>query len=87
MSKKLSFATVFLVWCAFAVSMLCINQVLWGSKLLVCITCASLGILLLVNPVYPKIFRNYWSERDCLKFIGIIALLEILVSFGIYFFL
>ena len=78
---------MFLVWCAFAASMLCINQMLWRSKLLACVTCASLGLLLLINPLYPKVFRKYLSERDCLKFIAILALLEIVTSFLIYFFL
>ena len=42
---------------------------------------ASLGVFLLIHPVWPGSLRVYWSEKKCRAFIRILAVSEIIFSF------
>ncbi|MBQ8216447.1 MAG: hypothetical protein IJZ91_00645 [Oscillospiraceae bacterium] len=79
--KNLSFSKVFWTWFALGLLFSLFNAYTFKSPLLHSVFMASLGVFLLIHPVWPGSLRVYWSEKKCRVFIRILAVFEIIFSF------
>lgn len=79
--KKITFSGVFCTWFALGLLFSLFNAYTFKSPLLHSFFMASLGIFLLIHPVWPGSLRVYWSEKKCRIFIRILAVFEIIFSF------
>jgi len=79
--RKPRFWTVFGVWFFLAVAAYTINSLTLQSALLQRCVMASLGVFLLVRPVWPQSFGVYYDEKTCKAMIRVCAAMEILSSF------
>lgn len=79
--KKPTFSGVLINWFCICVAAAIINAYTLQSRLLYSICSAGLGIYLLIWPVWPKNLGMYWQEDKCRKFIRILALIQIVLSF------
>lgn len=79
--KKPSFSGVLINWFCICVATAIINACTLQSWLLYSICSAGLGIYLLIWPVWPKSLGMYWPEDKCRRFIRILALIQIVLSF------
>lgn len=81
--KKLSFYQLLSTWLLIAVILLMVNGFMLKSSAIHSGILASLGIFLIIYPVYPTYLENRYSEKKCKCIIRIIALAEIIFSFCI----
>ena len=79
--KNLTFKRVFWIWFILDLAILFINGATLKSWFLASIVHATLGIFLLIIPVYPVKFKYVYGELKAKKIIRIIAVLQIIVSF------
>lgn len=79
--KNLSFSRLFWTWFAICMVLNFINGWFFKISLLHSIYTASIGVFLLIHPLWPKNLSYYWSEKKCRTFIRIIAAVQIALSF------
>lgn len=79
--KKLTFTTLLLNWFCISLVLHIINGYTLQSPFLYSLVRASLGIFLLIHPVWPRNLSAYWPEKKCRLFIRILAVVEIVFSF------
>ena len=82
MKKKITFWGLLGNWFVVTLILGLINMFLVKSSLLHNLILASLGIILLIHPVYPQNLENKWSAKKCRIFIRILAVIEIILSFA-----
>lgn len=83
MKRKMTFWGLLGNWFIVVLVLGLINMFLIKSPLLHNLMMASLGVILLISPVWPKEMEQKYSEEKCRLFIRIVAVLEILYSFSI----
>ncbi len=83
MKKKITFWKLLSNWFLIALVLGLVNVFLLKSSILNSLILASLGIILLIFPVYPLEMENKYTTKQCKIFIRIIAIIEILLSFAV----
>lgn len=82
MKKKITFWGLLGNWFVVTLILGLINMFLIKSSILHNLILASLGIILLIYPVYPQNLENKWTAKKCRLFIRILAVIEIILSFA-----
>lgn len=82
MKKKITFWGLLGNWFVVTLILGLINMFLIKSSILHNLILASLGIILLIYPVYPQNLENKWTPKKCRLFIRILAVIEIILSFA-----
>ena len=82
MKKKITFWGLLGNWFVVTLILGLINMFLIKSSILHNLILASLGIILLIYPVYPQNLESKWTPKKCRLFIRILAVIEILLSFA-----
>ena len=82
MKKKITFWGLLGNWFVVTLILGLINIFLIKSSILHNLILASLGIILLIYPVYPQNLENKWTAKKCRLFIRILAVIEIILSFA-----
>ena len=82
MKKKITFWGLLGNWFVVTLILGLINMFLVKSSILHNLILASLGIILLIYPVYPQNLENKWTAKKCRLFIRILAVIEIILSFA-----
>ena len=82
MKKKITFWGLLGNWFVVTLILGLINMFIVKSSLLHNLILASLGIILLIHPVYPQNLENKWSAKKCRNFIRILAVIEIILAFA-----
>ncbi len=82
MKKKITFLGLLVNWFVVTLILGSINMFLIKSSIFHNLILASLGIILLIYPVYPQNLENKWTAKKCRIFIRILAVIEILLSFA-----
>lgn len=80
--KKPTFSGLIINWFCICVVVAIINAYTLQSWLLYSICSAGLGLYLLIRPVWPRNLGLYWPEDKCRRFIRILALIQIFISFA-----
>ena len=80
MKKKITFWGLLGNWFVVTLILGLINMFLIKSSILHNLILASLGIILLIYPVYPQNLENKWTAKKCRLFIRILAVIEIILS-------
>ena len=83
MKRKMTFWSLLNNWFIIVLLIGLINMLIIESSLLHNVIMASLGVILLISPVWPKELEQKYSEEKCKLFIRIVAVLEIMISFSI----
>lgn len=83
MKQRMTFWNLLGKWFIVVLVLGSINMFMIESSLLHNILLASLGVILLLYPVWPEELEQKYSEEKCKLFIRIIAVLEIVISFSI----
>ena len=82
MKNKITFWGLLGNWFVVTLILGLINMFLVMSSILHNLILASLGIILLIYPVYPQNLENKWSAKKCRIFIRILAVIEIILAFA-----
>ena len=82
--KRISFGKILLVWFLVALVLLVLNGFMLKSSIIHSTILASLGIILLVYPIYPESLENKYESKKCRLITRIIAVIEIIFSFLIH---
>ena len=82
MKKKITFWGLLGNWFVVTLILGLINMFLIKSSILHNLILASLGIILLIYPVYPQNLENKWTAKKCRLFIRILAVIEIILAFA-----
>ena len=82
MKKKITFWGLLGNWFVVTLILGLINMFLVKSSILHNLILASLGIILLIYPVYPQNLENKWSAKKCRLFTRILAVIEIILAFA-----
>ncbi|MBO5369502.1 MAG: hypothetical protein J6B23_02355 [Clostridia bacterium] len=82
MKKKITFLGLLVNWFVVTLILGLINMFLIKSSILHNLILASLGIILLIYPVYPQNLENKWTPKKCRLFIRILAVIEIILAFA-----
>ena len=80
--RKITFWELLGSWICIAVILVAINGFFIEIPILNNIIASTLGIILLVYPVYPMGLTAKLSEKKCKLFIRVLALIEIIISFA-----
>lgn len=80
--KKPTFSGLIINWFCICLVVAIINAYTLQSRLLYSICSAGLGLYLLIRPVWPRSLGLYWPEDKCRRFIRILALIQIFISFA-----
>ena len=81
MKKKITFWGLLGNWFVVTLILGLINMFLIKSSFLHSLILSSLGIILLIYPIYPQNLESKWTPKKCRLFIRILAVIEILLSF------
>ncbi len=79
--RKITFVELLVSWFCIALLLTVINGAFIKIPILHNIIMSTLGIILLIYPVYPMGLTAKFSERKCKLFIRILAVIEIILSF------
>jgi len=79
--RKITFVELLVSWFCIALLLTVINGLFIKIPILHNIIMSTLGIILLIYPVYPMGLTVKFSERKCKLFIRILAVIEIILSF------
>lgn len=82
MKKKITFWGLLGNWFVVTLILGLINMFLVKSSILHNLILVSLGIILLIYPVYPQNLENKWSAKKCRLFTRILAVIEIILAFA-----
>jgi len=80
--KKPTFLGVIINWICICIVAAIVNAYTLQSWLLYSVCSAGLGIYLLIWPVWPQNLGLYWPEDKCRRFIRILAVIQIFISFS-----
>ncbi len=83
MKTKITFWKLLANWFIAALILGSLNMFFIKFSILHNLILASLGIILLIFPVYPLNMGNKWTAKQCRLFIRIIAVIEIILSFSV----
>ena len=83
MEAKLRLSDVLFVAFFLDVALLCVNGALWKSGVAAQMICASLGIFLLIVPVYPVTWERLYGAEKARTLIRLAALVQIASCFMI----
>ncbi len=81
--RRITFAELLVSWFCGALLLTLINGFFIKIPILHNVIMSTLGIVLLIYPVYPIGLTAKFSEKKCRLFIRIIAVIEIILSFAI----
>ncbi len=81
--KKITFWELLVNWFWIALIFGSVNMFLIKSSIVHNLILASLGIVLLIFPIYPMELKKKYTPKQCRLFIRIIAVIEIILSFAI----
>lgn len=81
--KKITFNKLLPIWFFSTIVLCTLNNFILQSALFHNVVFASLGIVLLIFPVYPESLEREYTPEKCRKIIRIIAIFEILLSFWV----
>jgi len=79
--KKLTFAKLFWTWFILDAVVIFLNGMTLRHPLITSIVHSSIGIFLVIHPVWPKAFEQKFSEDQCHNYMRIIGAMQILMSF------
>lgn len=82
MKNKITFWGLLGNWFVVTLILGLINMFLVKSSILHNLILVSLGIILLIYPVYPQNLENKWSAKKCRLFTRILAVIEIILAFA-----
>lgn len=82
MKNKITFWKLLGNWFVITFILGLINMFLVKSALFHHLILASLGIILLIYPVYPQNLEWKWTPEKCRLFVRILAVIEIMLSFA-----
>ncbi len=80
--RKITFWELFGVWFCVALTLGVINGFFIKIPILHNLILSSLGVILLIFPIYPVNMLAKWTEKQCRIFIRILAVIEIFLSFA-----
>jgi len=81
--RKPGFWSVFFGWFVFAVAAYVVNSLTIQHALVQRCVMASLGVFLLIRPVWPEAFGVYYDETTCRRLMRVCAVMEIVSSFAV----
>ena len=79
--RKLSFWNLLLRWFFLTMVLTAVNAYTLKSPLLQNFIQASLGIYLLIRPVWPENLGRWYSETTCRRIIRITSVVQIILAF------
>jgi len=79
--KKRSFWELLVFWCVAYLIVYLINGAFLQSTLLQLAARASLGVILILHPVYPWQLGLKWKEDKCRLFIRVLGAVQIISCF------
>ncbi len=79
--RKITFVELFISWFCVALLLSVINGTFIKIPILHNVIMSTLGIILLIYPVYPIGLTAKLSEKKCKLFIRILAVIEIILSY------
>ena len=77
----ISFFKVFIIWFVLDLIVLGIISLTVKSSLLASLVNASIGIFLLIKPVYPQAFLHFNTPAQAERTMRVIAVVQILIAF------
>ena len=80
--RKITFIELLVSWFCVALLLTLINGFFIKIPILHNVIMSTLGIALLIYPVYPIGLTAKFSEKKCKLFIRILAVIEIILSFA-----
>lgn len=80
--RKVTFVELLVTWFCIALLLVVINGFFIKIPILHNIIVSTLGIILLIYPVYPIGLTAKFSEKKCKSFIRVLAVIEIILSFA-----
>ena len=80
--RKITFVELLVSWFCVALLLVVINGFFIKIPILHNIIVSTLGIILLIYPVYPIGLTAKFSEKKCKLFIRVLAVSEIILSFA-----
>lgn len=83
MKPKITFWKLLEIWSIIALIMLIINGFILKISIIRNLILASLGIALLIYPVWPKQLEQKYSAEKCRFIMRVVAIIEILFAFSI----
>ena len=79
--RKVTFVELLVTWFCIALLLVVINGFFIKIPILHNIIVSTLGIILLIYPVYPIGLTAKFSEKKCKLFIRVLAVIEIILSY------
>ena len=80
--RKITFIELLVSWFCVALMLTLINGFFIKIPILHNIIVSTLGIILLIYPVYPIGLTAKFSDKKCKLFIRVLAVIEIILSFA-----
>ena len=82
MKNKITFSKLFGYWFVTALILGSLNMFFLKSSILHNLILASLGIILLIYPIYPHNLETKYTPKQCRLFIRFCGVIEIIISFA-----
>ena len=82
MKNKITFWKLLSNWFWIALILGSVNMFLLKSSVVHNLIFASLGVILLIFPIYPAQMEKKYTKKQCRAFIRIVAVVEIILSFA-----
>ena len=79
--RKVTFVELLVTWFCIALLLVVINGFFIKIPILHNVIMSTLGIALLIYPVYPIGLTAKFSEKKCKLFIRVLAVIEIILSY------
>ena len=79
--RKITFVELLVSWFCVALLLTLINGIFIKIPILHNVIMSTLGIVLLIYPVYPIGLTAKFSEKKCKLFIRVLAVIEIILSY------
>ena len=79
--RKVTFVELLVTWFCIALLLVVINGFFIKISILHNIIVSTLGIILLIYPVYPIGLTAKFSDKKCKLFIRVLAVIEIILSY------
>ena len=83
--RKITFVELLVTWFCIALLLVVINGFFIKIPILHNVIMSTLGIALLIYPVYPIGLTAKFSEKKCKLFIRVLAVIEIILSYATAF--
>ena len=82
--RKITFVELLVIWFCAALLLTVITGLFIKIPILHNVIMSTLGIVLLIYPVYPIGLTAKFSEKKCKLFIRSLAVIEIILSYAIF---